>query len=302
MLESSDAAISARRRVPEAPKLSIAERALVQPVQPVLPREADAAERLDRRLADPDRALAGVRLRRRGGDRRLRVSGRHAPGGPQRERARELDARVRVRERVRDGLVDADLLPELLARRRVLDRVLEREPRDAARLERERGLRAGLDLGEDAGVGEPPSRLAAADDAERARLVRRREHLALGALELVDAVAADDRDAVGSVEVGDERPERERPARLAGRDLRAQVRRAAPAASARSSRSTARGRARGRAPRRGRPPRRTRAPRRRPPRRSRRRSSRARRAAPRSAPESPRGTRAPAREAPPARV
>ena len=66
---------------------------------------------------------------------------------------------------------------------------------------------------------------AAPDDAERARLVRRREDLPFTALELVDAVAADDRDALGGVEVGDERAERERPARLARRDCRSLLRR-----------------------------------------------------------------------------
>ena len=165
-----------------------------------------------------DGALARVRLRGRCGDRRLRVAGRDAPRGPQGKRARELDARVRVRERVRDRLIDADLLSELLARRGVLQRVLESEPRDAARLERERRLRASLDLGEDAGVGEPAARFSAAHDSERARLVRRGEDLPLAAFELVDAVAADDRDVLGRVEIRDERPERERPARLARRD------------------------------------------------------------------------------------
>src|SRR6185295_4517170 len=179
------------------------ERSLVQPMQAVVPGEADAPERLDRLLAHPDDALARVRLRRRGRDRGLRVSGRDAPRGPQSQRARELDPRVRVREWVRDRLVDADLLPELLARRRVLDGVLEREPRDAARLERECRLRAGLDLGDDRRVRESPPRLAAADDAQRARLVGGLEHFALGALELVDAVAADDGDAVGGVQVRD---------------------------------------------------------------------------------------------------
>ena len=66
-------------------------------------------------LEDGDRALAGVRLRRGCGDRGLRVTGRHAPGRPQRERAGELHPGERVRERVGDGLVGADLLPELLA-------------------------------------------------------------------------------------------------------------------------------------------------------------------------------------------
>ena len=122
---------------------------------------------------------------------------------------------------MRHGLVDADLLAELLARRRVLERVLEREPRDAARLERERRLRARLDLAKHRGVREPLPGLTAAHDPERARLVRRREDFALSAVELVDPVAADNRNARRGVEVGHERAERERPARLTGRDLRA---------------------------------------------------------------------------------
>ena len=150
------------------------ERALVQTVEPMLPGEADAAEHLDRGLADARRRSRRRTTSRPRRDRRLRVARRDAPRRPERERARELDARVRVGERVRDGLVDADLLAELLARRRVLERVLEREPRDAARLERERRLRARLDLGEAPGVREPPAGLATAYDAERTRLVRRR--------------------------------------------------------------------------------------------------------------------------------
>ena len=66
---------------------------------------------------------------------------------------------------------------------------------------------------------EPAAGLAAPDDAERTGLVRRREDLPLRALELVDAVSADDRDPVRGVEIGDERAERERPARFAGCDL-----------------------------------------------------------------------------------
>ncbi len=199
------------------------ERALVQPVENVLPGEADAAVHLDRGLADLDGRLAGERLRRRSCDRRLLVLLGDAPRRPERERARELEARVGVRERMGHRLVDADPLPELLAAGGVLDRVLERAPRDAAGLDRERRERPVPDLLEDVGVREPAPGLAAADDSQRPGLVGRLEDLALGAFELVDPVAADDRDAVGGVEIGDERPERERPARLAGGDLRLQL-------------------------------------------------------------------------------
>ncbi len=64
---------------------------------------------------------------------------------------------------------------------------------------------------------------AAADYPEGARVVDGRELLPLRVLELVDAVAPGDGDAVRGVEIGDERPDRERPARRAGRDLGSQV-------------------------------------------------------------------------------
>ena len=203
---------------------------------------------------------------------------------------------------MRHGLVHADLLAELLARRRVLERVLEREPRDAARLERERRLRARLDLGKHRGLREPLPGLTAAHDSERTRLIRRREDFTLSALELVDPVAADDRNASRGVEVGNERAERERPARLAGCDLGAELRgkRRQRQPDRREVRTAIQRRAR--APRREPPPRGMRARRHRLPPVPRRLSSRAPRPAPRSAPGSPRGTRAPAREARPARV
>ena len=298
---SSEAAISARRRVAGRAEALDRERALVQPVEPVLPREADAAEGLDRRLADPDRALARVRLRGRGGDRRLRISGRDAPGRPERERARELDARVRVRERVGDGLVDADLLSELLARRGVLDRVLECEPRDPGCLERERRLRARLDLrrGRPSRTGAGPARRRgrrrAAVRSRSSRAPRARRPRARRCRRRRRSRRA--RRCRGRGRAGRTRASsssRRRPPRRAAPG-------GVPAASIRSSRSTVRGRARARAPRRARPPRRTRGRRRRPPPRPRRLSSRARRAAPTSAPDSRRGTRVPARGARPAR-
>ena len=73
--------------------------ALVEPVQRVLPGEADAAEHLDRPLARGDRRLRRERLRRRGRDRGLLVVLGDAPRGPVCERACELDVRVRVRQR-----------------------------------------------------------------------------------------------------------------------------------------------------------------------------------------------------------
>src|SRR5207344_374493 len=108
-------------------------------MQLVLPGEADPAEDLDRDLADGNCALCRIGLRGGGCQRRLRVSGRDAPRGPERERSRQLEPRVCVRERVRYGLVYADLLPELLACRGVLESVFEGAPGGAASLEGERG-------------------------------------------------------------------------------------------------------------------------------------------------------------------
>ena len=203
-----------RRRLPGLD----AERALVEPVEHVLPREADPAVRLDGALAGRDRRLRRLGLRRGCRDCGVRLVVRDAPRRPPGERARELELEVRVRERVRDRLVGADDPPELLARPRVLDRELERPLADADRLEREDRERAGAERGKHLGRAERPAGLAAGDDAERARDVVRREHLALEPLELPDRVAADDRDVGRRVEVGDERRERERPARLARRD------------------------------------------------------------------------------------
>src|SRR5262245_23178886 len=108
--------------------------ALVEPVQWMLPGEADPAVHLDRALAPNDRSLGGERLRRGGCERRALVLLRDAPRGPVDERARELDVGVRLREWVGDGLVRADRLTELLARLRVLDAEVERALRDAERL------------------------------------------------------------------------------------------------------------------------------------------------------------------------
>jgi len=103
-----------------------AERALVQPVQHVLPREADSAVRLDRTLADEDGCVGGVGLRGGGGDRRLRIVDGDAPRCPPGERPGELEVGVRARERMRDGLVRADAATELLSLGDVRDPQLER--------------------------------------------------------------------------------------------------------------------------------------------------------------------------------
>ena len=118
------------------------ERALVEAVQRVLPREADAAVHLDRALARGDRGLGGERLRGGRSERGAFVLLRDAPRGPVDERARELDVGVRLRERMGDGLVRADRLAELLACLRVLDAEVERPLRDAERLGGHRGPQA----------------------------------------------------------------------------------------------------------------------------------------------------------------
>src|SRR5204863_9316458 len=89
------------------------EGALVEPVQGVLPGEADAAVCLDGALAGRDRGLGCEGFRRRGRERRALVLLGYAPRCPVDERARELDVGVRLRERVGDGLVRADRLGEL---------------------------------------------------------------------------------------------------------------------------------------------------------------------------------------------
>src|SRR6266545_162488 len=115
------------------------ERAVVVLVQHVLPREADAAEHLDRALDRGDPRVAAERLRGGDGERCVLVRLRDRPRRPVRERARQLRLDVCVREPVRHRLIRADRLAELLARLRVLDPELERLRRDADRLERERG-------------------------------------------------------------------------------------------------------------------------------------------------------------------
>ena len=182
----------------------------------MLPREADPAVRLDQRSQAATAASAASDFAAAAA---TAASGssfatHHAARRRASERAR---ARGTSRERVRDGLVGADDPPELLARAGILDRELERPLADADRLEREDRERAGTERGKHLGRAEPPSGLAAGDDAERARDVVRREHLALEPFELPDRVAADDRDVGRRVEVGDERRERERPAGLARR-------------------------------------------------------------------------------------
>src|SRR4029079_6816636 len=107
---------------------------LVEPMQRVLPREADAAVCLDGSLAGRDRGLGGERLCRSGCERRALVLFRHAPRRPVDERARELDVGVRLREWVGDCLVRADRLAELDARLRVLETEVEGALRDAERL------------------------------------------------------------------------------------------------------------------------------------------------------------------------
>ena len=201
------------------------ERALVQPVQHVLPGEADAAVRLDRRLADerprrrprrpsPPRPPTGA----------CGSSVGDAPGRPERERARELELGVRVGERVGHEP----------GRRRSASRTARASPRTRSRarapvaptphgLDRERGAGARVDLGRTVeSASRRPGRRRARRRAGGSR-PSSSARIALRALELVDPVAADDRDAVGGVEVGDERPEGERPARLARGDLGPQV-------------------------------------------------------------------------------
>ena len=128
------------------------EGALVEAVQRVLPREADAAVHLDRALARGDRRLGRERLRSGGGERRALVVLGDAPGGPVDERARELDVGVRLRERVGDGLVGADRLAELRrassrARRRGRARAARRRAPRPPAAARKRGVSCSTSLG-----------------------------------------------------------------------------------------------------------------------------------------------------------
>ncbi len=174
--------------------------------------------RLDRALACADCGVRRLRLRRGRRDRRLGLVVGYAPGRPPRERAGELDLGERARQRVRHRLVGADPPPELLAVGDIGDAQLERAGGDADRLEGEDRERARPQRRQHVGAAERAARLAAREDAEGPALVARREDLALGAVELPDRVASDDRDVRRGVEVGDERAEGERPARVAGCD------------------------------------------------------------------------------------
>src|SRR5207253_6377372 len=78
------------------------ERALVEAVQRVLPREADAPVHLDRSLAGDDGGLGRERLRRGGRDGRALVVLGDAPGGAVDKGAGELDVGVRLREGMGD--------------------------------------------------------------------------------------------------------------------------------------------------------------------------------------------------------
>ena len=218
-----------------------------------------------------------------------RVVLRDAPRGPPRERARQLELACELASGCETAWYEPIRRPNCSrsetyatassSARAPTPHGLEREHRERARAQRRQHL----------GRAQRSPGLAAGDDAERARLVARREHLALGAVELPDRVPADDGDVRRGVEVRHERAERERPARLAGGDAAW----SSPGRKGRSDgRSTraARGAAPARPPRGAPPPRGSRARRRRAPRRPRRRSSRAPRAAPRSARVSPRGT------------
>src|SRR5581483_9949058 len=172
------------------------ERALVEPVQWMLPREAGAAVHLDRALARGDRGLDREGLRGSCGDGALLVVLGDAPRGPVGERAGELDVGVRVRELVRHRLIDADRLAELLARLRVLDAQLERALCNSERLGRHRRTQARRLL-----------RPVAADPPERAPRVDGRERLAAvpavrEAVQLDDAVLPRN---VGEVGTGVER-------------------------------------------------------------------------------------------------
>jgi hypothetical protein len=194
--------------------------ALVEPVEHVLPREADPAEHLDRALAGEHRRVGRVGLRRRCRHGRIRLVVRDAPRRPPGERTGELRVRERARKRVGHRLVRPDPTPELLALCRVGDGELERAGCDPHRLEREDRQRAGAQRGQKLRREEGTSRLAARHDPERPRLVARGEHLAAGALELPHRVTTDDGDVRSGVEIRDERRQRERPAPLARRDGR----------------------------------------------------------------------------------
>src|SRR5215510_4218682 len=74
------------------------ERPLVEALERVLPREADAAVHLDRPLARGDRGLGRESLRRGGGDGSPLVLLGDAPRRAVDERACELDVGVRLRE------------------------------------------------------------------------------------------------------------------------------------------------------------------------------------------------------------
>ena len=121
-----------------------------------------------------DRGVRRLRLRR---GRRNGASGSScgdAPGRPPRERAGELDLGERARERVRHRLVRPDPPPELLAVGDVGDAQLERAGGDADRLEGEDRERARPQRRQHVGAAERAARLAAGDDAERPALVARR--------------------------------------------------------------------------------------------------------------------------------
>ena len=168
-------------------------RALVQPVQHVLPGEADPAVDLDRALAGGDGGLGGLRLRGRRGDRRVRLALGDAPRGPvarasapARARCTSSRAGARPPGRRRSCGRTGRASRRTRSRARARARRRRRPPSPAARA----AVRAGGAARSSRRAGgrarrRPRRRAAGSRPSSRARFAR--------PVELVDPVAADDR-------------------------------------------------------------------------------------------------------------
>ena len=217
----SSAATSARSRVPEPARLWIPSARLYSRCS-TCSGEADAAQGLDRRLADEQRRRP-----------RMPSPPRPPPTPAGRPSRRTRTPRARASARARAGCTRRRAGGTRPGRRRSASRTARATPRtrsrarapsrptphaSIAKARRERASISGRTVeSASRAPGSPPRTTPSGRVASVVVRIPART------LELVDPVTADDRDAVGRVEVGDERPEGERPASPRRRRPRPQV-------------------------------------------------------------------------------
>src|SRR5438552_9204527 len=179
--------------------------ALEVEVQVELPGEADPAVHLDRLTAHEARRVAGVRLRRGAGERRIRIARVEAPRRAVDGRARRLGLEQNVGQAVLERLEGADRAAEGLPGLPVGDGHLE-EPRHDAEEHRARPHRRDqVDALEQAGRPDQHRRVIEPDLAEAlARVERRERRHRERLLHQADAVPRGDEERVGRGGEGDE--------------------------------------------------------------------------------------------------